>query len=414
MPALQFDDASVGYHESPVLSALELSVYGGEMLGVIGPNGAGKTTLLRAVTGEARLLAGRVLVEGRPRESYGSRELARVVGVLPQQQTARFAFSAQRFVEMGRHPHLGRLRSLSPEDQQVVAHVMALTDTLRLAHERVDTLSGGDLQRLTLAQALAQEPRVLLLDEPTSHLDLNHTLQILSVVRQLADDGMAVLAVFHDLSLAARYADRLAVVADGHLRASGRPAEVLDTGLLSEVFGVRAVVGRDIVTGSVSVTPVMRNETLAASGGFHVLVISGAGTGASLMRQLVQAGYRVSAGALNVGDADEAVASALAIDHVTLPAFGSVDELAERHIRVVAETVDAVVVSRTPFGEGNLGNLRGALSAGKPVVVVDADDERDFCRGEARRYLTRALAAGSIEVKSDEQVLETLGKMLPR
>ena len=126
---------------------------------------------------------------------------------------------------MGRHPHLGRLAAESAEDDAVVEQAMERTDTLRLAAERVDTLSGGDLQRLTLAQALAQQPEVLLLDEPTSHLDLNHRLQVLDLVRELADDGMAVLGVFHDLDLAARYSDRLAIVRArrrARLRSAGR------------------------------------------------------------------------------------------------------------------------------------------------------------------------------------------------
>jgi iron complex transport system ATP-binding protein len=414
VPALEFERASVGYRDAAVLAEIDLALPRGEVLGVIGPNGAGKTTLLRAVTGEARVMAGRVLVADRAREVYGARDLARVVAVVPQQPPVAFAFTARRFVEMGRHPYVGRLRGLGPEDREAVERAMAMTDTARLEEERVDTLSGGDLQRLTLAQALAQQPDVLLLDEPTSHLDLSHTLQILDVVRELADGGVAVLGVFHDLSLAARYSDRLAVIAGGRLRACGKSVAVLDTALLSDVFGVRAVVGTNVVTGTVSVTPVMRNETLAASGGFCVLVVSGAGTGAALMRMLVEAGFTVFAAALNRGDTDQAVAQALALERVDLPPFGSVDQLAEKRVRAIAEMADAVVVSRTPFGEANLGNLRAALGADKPVVVVESDEERDFCRGEARRYLTRALARDGVEVRSDEHVVPALRKVLQR
>jgi iron complex transport system ATP-binding protein len=413
MDAVRFEGAEVGY-AVPVLSGVDLTVAAGEVLGLVGPNGAGKTTLLRAVTGDARLLRGRLLLEGRPRHDYGSRELARVVGVLPQAQPQTFAFTVRRFVELGRHAHLGRLADIGAQDRSAVDRALELTDTERLADVAVDTLSGGDLQRVTLAQALAQEPRVLLLDEPTSHLDIDHALQVLDLTRRLAAEGMAVVGVFHDLGLAARYSDRIAVVAGGRLRAAGAPRQVLTSSLVAEVFHVRAVVGTDVVTGAVSVTPILRDELLARGDGLRVLVISGASTGASLMRGLVLAGYRVSAGALNRGDTDQAVAEVLGLVRVDLPAFGEVDGVAERRVADIAAKADAIVVSATPFGAANIRNLRAAVAARKPMVIVESPEERDFCRGEVRRYLAKAMAEGAVTVRSDAEALRALERMLLR
>ncbi|MDI6713385.1 MAG: ABC transporter ATP-binding protein, partial [Anaerosomatales bacterium] len=261
---LAFEDASVGYGATPVLERVSLAVRAGEVVGLVGPNGAGKSTLLRAVTGAARVLAGRLSVCGEDAARLSPRARARVVAVVPQALPVPFAMTARRFVELGRHPHLDVLERPGPADATIVEEAMRRTDTLRLAEQTVDTLSGGDLQRLTVAQALAQQPRVLLLDEATAHLDVNHALQILDLVRGEARAGAAVLAVFHDLDLAARYADRIAIVAEGTASEPLPPERALDAGVLSRVFDVRAVVRTEPVTGAVAVVPIVRGAEVAA------------------------------------------------------------------------------------------------------------------------------------------------------
>lgn len=393
---LVFRHAEVGYGVQRVVTAADLAVAPGELVGLVGPNGAGKSTLLRVVTGAADLLNGSVTVDGRDLAGLASRERARLVAVVPQELPAPFAFRAREFVEMGRHPWLGRLQPLRSEDVAAVAEAMERTDTARLADERVDTLSGGDLQRLTVAQALAQRSRVLLLDEPTSHLDLDHRLQVLEVVRRLADDGMAVLGVFHDLDMAARYADRIAVVADGRLRPALPPAEALSAAMVEDVFGVAAVVAPDPVTGSITVTPVVRRAEVAAASRGRVGIVCGAGSGAALMRRLSLAGFSLSCGALSEGDVDAAVARALGAELMVLPAFAEVDAAAERAVAAAFASCGAVVVAGAPFGRANVGNLRAALAAGRPLVLVGRmDAARDFSAGEASGLWRRALDAGA-------------------
>jgi iron complex transport system ATP-binding protein len=393
---LRFEAASVGY-TAPVVSYATFEVSPGEIVGLIGPNGAGKTTLVRAVTGGARLFAGAITVGERPVSAYSHTELARLVAVLPQTAPTSFAFTAKQFVEMGRHAHVSRFGDLGPLDHAAVDRALALTDTAALSPRRVDELSGGDLQRLTLAQALAQEPSVLVLDEPTSHLDLNHRLQVLDVVRSLADEGLVVLAVFHDLDMAARYSDRLVVVADGGTPSQGVPGQVLTRKTLAEVFGVAAVIGTDPVTGTAQVLPVMRSDGAAtASRGVRVHVVSGSGTGAAIMRRLVIEGFEVSAGALSSDDTDGAVAGALGLPMREIAPFAAMTPDDETAVRALADAADVIVAVATPYGPENLGNLRAiAHRAARTVLVGALAPEMDFSRGEAAALWDTTAGAGA-------------------
>lgn len=401
-PLLAFEEACVGYGSTVVVSQASLEVRPGEIVGLVGPNGAGKSTLLRAVTGDARLLAGTLLLDGVDASGLSALARARLVGVVPQQVTAAFSVDAREFVAMGRHPHLPRFAAPGERDTDVVDRALTLTDTAHLADKATDELSGGDLQRLALAQALAQEPRLLLLDEPTSHLDLNHRLQVLDLVRDLArEDGLGVLAVFHDLDLAARYSDRIAVVAGGRITPAEAPAKVITTAMVREVFGVRAVVGTDPVSGTVSVTPVLREAAVAPVARGRVMVIGGSGSGALLMRRLVLAGWQVSSGALNAGDADQVLADALGIEYALIPPFAPMDAAASARVAELAGFMDAIVIAEVPFGHGNVGNLRAAVDAsgaGTPLVLVGGIDGRDFTDGEAQQQWSRAIAGAATVV----------------
>ncbi len=394
-----YSSASVGYGATTIVSDASLAVHAGEVVGLVGPNGAGKSTLLRAVTGDADLLGGTLSLAGVDSGALSALQRARLVGVVPQQVTAAFSVEAREFVTMGRHPHLARFAVPGERDREVVERAMRLTDTLHLAEKPTDELSGGDLQRLALAQALAQEPRLLLLDEPTSHLDLNHRLQVLDLVRELArDEGIGVLAVFHDLDLAARYSDRIAVVASGTVTPAEVPARAITTATVREVFGVRAVVGVDPVTGTVSVTPVLRDGAVAPVARGRVLVIGGSGCGSQLMRRLVLAGWDVTAGALNAGDADQVLAEALGVDYAHIPPFAPMDPESVRRVAALAVSADAIVVSDVPFGHGNVENLRIAVEhaeSGTPVVLLGEIEGRDYTEGAAADLWARARAAGA-------------------
>jgi iron complex transport system ATP-binding protein len=238
--ALAFEGICVEIGGREILRDVHLELARGEVLVVAGSNGAGKTTLLRVASRVLRPSAGRVRVGGRAADSLPRRELAREIAVVPQDVQVAFPFRAGEVVLMGRSPHLGALGYESPEDVGRAREAMARVGISDLADRSILELSGGERQLVLIARALAQDPEVLLLDEPTAHLDLRHRIQVLGLVREFAAAGRSALVVSHDLSLAARTCDRLALLAGGGLLAVGRPGDVLNRENLRAAFEIEA------------------------------------------------------------------------------------------------------------------------------------------------------------------------------
>ena len=239
-PALEVERIVVRLGSTDVLRGATLSVAAGEVVAVAGPNGAGKTTLLRAASRGVRLAAGEIRVAGRSLASLSHRELARGLAVVPQDAALLFPFRAGELVLMGRAPHTGRFGFETGADVERARAAMARVGVEHLADRSVLELSGGERQLVLFARALAQEARLLLLDEPTAHLDLSHRLRVLEQVRLFAGAGGSVLFVSHDLGLAARSCDRVVLLHEGVVAGEGAPAEVFTPERLRQVFGVRA------------------------------------------------------------------------------------------------------------------------------------------------------------------------------
>ena len=251
---LVVDDISVILGGREVLSGVSLTAERGELVGLIGPNGAGKTTLLRAIRGGVTTTTGSVTVTGESVSSLSAREIGQRVATVPQETELSFGFSVEQAVAMGRHAHIGRFGTPDETDQQAIADALARTSLESFADRPVTDLSGGERQRVLLARALAQATPVLLLDEPTASLDINHAIRTLETVRAVVDDGTAAVAAIHDLDLAARYCDRLVLLAEGDVVAAGPPSEVLTSDTLETAFDATAVVSRDDVTDAPRVT----------------------------------------------------------------------------------------------------------------------------------------------------------------
>lgn len=261
MPSLlSAHNLTFAYHNRHILTDVSFELVRGETVGLVGMNGSGKSTLLKLLLGILTPSSGSVVVDGRDLKQMKRREIARKISFVPQNSGIDFDFEAQEIVSMGRTPHLSRFSRFSRSDCEAVSEAMRLTGTTDLAGRLVTELSGGERQRIQIARAIAQQTDLMLLDEPTSNLDLSHQLEVLSIIRRLTDAGRAAIISIHDLSLAARYCDRIIVLSESRIVADGRPQEVFTENLLLKHFCVRARIYHD--SSSLTILPISPSSHL--------------------------------------------------------------------------------------------------------------------------------------------------------
>ena len=395
-PTLRVDGASVKLGGRTVLSDVSTTADRGSFVGLVGPNGAGKTTLLRVVNGALTPDRGSVTVAGERIHDLSSRAASRLVATVPQNTGLSFDFSVRETVEMGRTPHVSRFGRRGEADRRAVEEAMARTEVNALADRPVMAVSGGERQRVLIARALAQDTPLLLLDEPTASLDINHQVRTLELVRALVDEGKTAVAAIHDLNLAAHYCDRLVLLAGGEVLAAGPPAAVLTEATLERAFDTEAAVSRHPVTGSVYVTALPERPSRGERSG-RVHVVGGGGSASRHLYLLSAAGYEVTVGALNEGDTDAETARQLGLDVVTVPPYAPVNDDARAAVEERVRAADAVVVTDAEVGEGNLANLRAAAAA-DALVVVEARPfaERNYAGEAGMRAYDELRARGAV------------------
>jgi len=405
--AVRLQAVSVTYGARPALHEVSLTVAPGEFVALAGPNGSGKTTLLRAVLGFLDPTHGRVEILGQPVGTLSVRERARRVAWVPQAEQPRDDVPLLDYVLYGRYPHQGLLEGETPEELRLALSALEAVGLGELAGEGLLSISGGERQRATLARALVQSTPILLLDEPTAHLDIAHQLDILGRVRALARDrGVTVIAALHDLNLAARFADRIAVLSRGRLVADGPPAAVLSEELVARVWGISADLHREPRSGVPYLVPHhlltdgSREGTSPTLGPVHV--VGGGGAASPILRALVEEGFTVTAGALHLLDSDTETAEALGLASAIEGPFAPLGaEARERH-RVLRRAARAIVVAPFAVGPSNLANLEDLVDSvgttptfliGRPPIA-----DRDFCGGRASEAYADLVRRGAVEV----------------
>ena len=411
--AVECRAVTAAYGPAPVLADLSMDVAEGERVALLGPNGAGKTTLLHVLTGFHRPAAGVVRLFGDDVRRLPPAERARRVAVVPQTLETPLAYTVADLVALGRTAAKPPWAGVTAGDRRAMERAMALTDVLDLRDRPYNELSGGERQRSAIAMALSREPALLLLDEPTAHLDINHRLDVLQLIERLnRERGLTVIMSSHDLNLAADFFPRLVLLDHGRIVASGTPSEVLEERRLAEVYHCALSVQVDPAGGTM-VRPARTIPAAAAGAARTAHVIGGGGAGVEIMRRLSLAGWTVTCGALNEGDSDARAAAALGIEAALERPFSPLGEAALRRAAEMAAAADAVVVCEVPFGSGNVGNLDVAADAcrrRRPVFLcLRGADGRDFTPDRSATAALRALvAAGATAWMHPGELLERM------
>lgn len=303
---------------------------------------------------------------------------------------------------MGRNPYLGRFENPKRDDDLAVKEAMEATKTLKFKNRSVRELSGGELQRVVVARALAQEPRLIFLDEATSHLDIGHKLEIMNLIKDRAKhQNVGILSIHHNLNLAARYCDEIVLLDGGEVHAKGTPKEVLTRAHLRAVYGIEAEIDENPRDGSLYVTPIKR-QVMEEDKEEVVHVICGGGSGRVMLKELVEYGYEVTTGVLNVMDSDQKMAEFLDLRCVTEAPFSSISEQKNSENLKLTEEADIVVGTDFAVGPGNLDNLKALLYAansGKKVLLLERKefDERNHVGTEGDRIYRELINKNNVK-----------------
>lgn len=375
---IKADEIACYYGSNKVLDRIDLTTEEGELLGIVGPNGSGKTSLIKCMSGILKPKAGSVLIDEKNIFTCKAREIAKQAAVVPQDSNIAFSFTALETVLMGRTPHLGRFESESTGDMDIALWAMEMTHMRHLADRPVNELSGGERQRVIISRALAQQSKVMFLDEPTANLDINHKIEILDLLKRLCQrEGFIVIVAIHDLNMAAQYCDSLVMLDNGRIADMGTPEKVLTSDNIENVFNIKVMVKRHPATGFLNITSLPTDTRAADKRDFSIHVICGGGTGSETVHFLCRLGYGVSTGVLNALDSDYESAQSLGIPVISEAPFSPITDASHAANLGLIAQADAIIITDTPVGHGNLKNVEAAkyaLERKKPLLILKPFD----------------------------------------
>jgi len=417
---LSIENLSFSYDEAKVLNNICFNVEEGSFISVLGPNGSGKTTLINIISKVLKGYQGKIIINGRDVKGLPSREVAKLVAVVPQYTDPGFNFSVGEIVTMGRYPYLSRFEGEKKEDLDVVQEVMEKTKIAEFYDKKFNELSGGEKQRVIIAQALVQDTPILLLDEPTAHLDINFQIELMDLFFKLnAIDGKTIVGVFHDINLALQYSRKAMLLKEGKIFSFGDIADTINRENIKRVFNSDIYVGKNPFTGKLYVSPLFTSSydidetSKKENKDVKVHVIGGGGAASPVLNLLYSYGYPVSCGVVNTLDTDLSTAETLGISYVSEAPFSPISFYSQNKNLEFIKSSDVVILPDVEFGHGNFSNLvsvKEALDFGKKVVVINARDikKRDHTGGKASKLYEKIIAKGAVVVESIDQIIKTV------
>lgn len=360
---LHTNEMAVGYGKKPLIRDISLQVKRGEIMTLIGPNGSGKSTILKSLIGELRLMGGMVYLDGQSMAGMSEEAVARRMAVLMTERIRPELMTCEDVVSMGRYPYTGRLGLLTKEDRAKVREALAQVHGLELAGCDFLEISDGQRQRILLARALCQEPEIIVLDEPTSFLDIRHKLELLSLLKELVQKRqMAVVMSLHEIDLAQKISDYVVCVHNGAIEKYGPPEEIFAPEYIAQLYDLHRG-SYETNFGSLELSPVIGKPT--------VFVIGGNGSGITLYRQLQRKGIPFAAGVLHENDIDYTVAQALAVEVITEAPFEPIGQKAYERAQEVMLTCERVICCLQTFGPGNEKNRFLMEAARQAGILVE-------------------------------------------
>jgi iron complex transport system ATP-binding protein len=416
MVVLNVDNIDCYYDSTKIIENASFNIKTGDFVGILGPNGSGKSTLLKSISHTLKPNKGTIFLDKQDLYGLTAVEVAKKMAVVSQGTSIAFSFTALDVVLMGRSPHLSRFAMESEKDVAIAKKCMACTGTLHLADRLITELSGGERQRVIISRALTQEPEVLLLDEPTTFLDVSNQIEIMDLLKNLCNQKkLVVLGIFHDFNLAARYCDSIILLKDGKIVAVGKSDEVLTRENIKNIFNIDTIVKRNPLTKSLYALPISVKHNLNSKN-LSVHLICGAGTGSSLMKLLTDDGYNVTAGVLNLSDTDQETANFLKIPVASEAPLSPIGEVAYNENMRLINKANFLVLTSFPLGLGNLRNLdtaEFALEKKIPTFIVEESpiEFRDFTQGRAKKKVLALKKKGAISVQDEKALMMAINNL---
>lgn len=416
MYALEIKDLEFGYNEDLVIKGVSFNIEKGKFISIIGPNGSGKSTLLKTINHLYNPTSGSILVDEININNMKKRDLAKKIALVPQDTVVDYDFTVEEIVLMGRHPYKSRFQKEDEGDYKIINESLEKTNTLKLKKRLITEISGGERQRVFIAKALAQKPSIILLDEPTSHLDINHQMDILNLLKKLnKEQGTTIILVIHDINLAARYSDEIILINKGEISDMGKPEDIITSDNIENIYNLKVAIEKNKYTDTTYITPIEIRSEENIKSKINIHVISGGGSGQEVVNKLYMEGYNLSLGVLNVGDTDWSHGKSLMLPIVEEVPFTKIGEEAYLENLGQIKKSDIIVITNIPIGSGNMKNLLAAyegLKLGKPVYYIKGNkDNIDYTNGEATKLINKMQSKGLIIVHSLEMLINDINRL---